>query len=366
MTGFAGDDVYRVDNAGDQVIEVIGGGTDAVEATASWAMAAGMEIETLRAANRAGTGAIDLTGNAFNNALLGNAGANTLDGGGGADVLTGYEGNDIFGVDDAGDRVVERVRGGYDTVYASVSWALGSGQEVEVLSTSSWTRTTAIDLTGNEFANRLFGNAGSNFLDGGAGADTMTGFAGNDFYNVDDLGDVVVEAAGGGYDTVYVSTSWTLSENAAVEVISAANWRGTAPLAITGNNVANQLFGNAGANTLNGGGGNDLLTGFGGADRFVFATVLSAGNVDTVTDFETGTDRIVLDRSVFSGLLTGTLSADAFRTGPVAIDADDRILYDPQSGALLFDADGAGGLDAVVFATLQGAATLTPGDVVVI
>ena len=45
--------------------------------------------------------------------------------------------------------------------------------------------------------------AGDNdILDGGLDADTMVGLAGNDTYIVDDLADVVVEAANAGTDTV--------------------------------------------------------------------------------------------------------------------------------------------------------------------
>ena len=48
-----------------------------------------------------------------------------------------------------------------------------------------------------------------------------------------------------------------------------------------------------------GGTGNDTLTGGAGADKFVFASALnSLTNVDTITDFVSGTDKLVLDDSV--------------------------------------------------------------------
>src|SRR5207253_226409 len=70
MYGYAGNDSYYVDNAGDRVMEAADGGADTVYTSVSWIMTAGQEIETLRAQ---GSTAISLTGNAFNNTLVGNS-----------------------------------------------------------------------------------------------------------------------------------------------------------------------------------------------------------------------------------------------------------------------------------------------------
>ena len=76
-------------------------------------------------------------------------------------------------------------------------------------------------------------------LDGKGGADTMTGDAGDDTYMVDDAGDRVIEAAGGGSDTVYASTSYTLAAGQSVELLR-TDLRSAARTAInlTGNEFA--------------------------------------------------------------------------------------------------------------------------------
>ena len=128
---------------------------------------------------------------------------------------------------------------------------------------------------------------------------------------------------------------------------------------INGENGADLLVGGAGADILNGGAGNDVL--FGGVDNdtFLINTALNAAtNVDTITDFNlNGIDKIHLENTgagLFNALATGALSAGALDIvgAGAAADANTRIIYDPATGALYYDADGVGGVAAVQFATL--------------
>jgi Ca2+-binding RTX toxin-like protein len=128
------------------------------------------------------TTAIDLGGNDYANHLIGNYGANYLNGGGGADLLTGLNGNDTYVIDNAGDQVEEQAGFGNDAVLTFVSWTLGVGQEVEVLSTAFQGGTGAIDLNGNNLAQTIYGNNGANVLNGGGGNDTLFGFGGADVF----------------------------------------------------------------------------------------------------------------------------------------------------------------------------------------
>jgi Ca2+-binding RTX toxin-like protein len=365
LVGFGGDDTYFVDGD-DQVREDVGGGFDYVVTTTSYALNFGAEIELLGTTDNAGTDAIDLTGNNFAQVIIGNAGMNSLRGGpGGGDVLVGFGGDDTYFVD-ADDQVREDAGGGFDYVVASSDYALNFGAEIELLGTVDNAGLGNFTLTGNNFTQIIIGNAGDNVLNGGGGgADILNGLAGNDTLFVD-ADDIVREEVGNGYDYVVVKSSYALNAGAEIELMTTTDNAGTSAFNLTGNEFANIIQGNAGANVLNGGLGADRLVGLGGADSFAFTTTLGNGNVDTLTDFAHGTDKILLDHAVFAGLSAGALGAGAFVTGSAAADGDDRIIYNSTTGALFFDADGSGSGAAVQFATLQPGLGLGAADFQVI
>ena len=86
----------------------------------------------------------------------------------------------------------------------------------------------------------------------------MQGGAGNDQYIAYDPGDVVIEAAGQGTDTVYVIADLDLAL-AAFKNVENGSLEGTGDLKLHGNDGANKLFGNFGNNIVNGRGGNDTI-----------------------------------------------------------------------------------------------------------
>ncbi|SFB15712.1 Ca2+-binding protein, RTX toxin-related [Rhizobium sp. NFR07] len=236
--------------------------------------------------------------------------------------------------------------------------ALGAESAPQTFTIALSPPASGLIVTGNNSANTLHGGAGNDVIDGGQGADTMYGYAGNDTYYVDSSKDKVVEAAGEGTDTVITTASFTLEDTVFVEIVQAS---GTSAVTLKGNASANTLIGNSAANTINGndgddildgGLGNDALTGGNGRDTFVFSTALGANNIDQIKDFKVVDDTIMLSRSVFSALSAGTLSQASFVKGSQALDASDHIIYDSNAGQLLYDADGAGGAAAVVFATI--------------
>jgi Ca2+-binding RTX toxin-like protein len=292
---------------------------------------------------------------------------------------------------------------GNDLIIASINFSLMSADHVEMIEAAAG--TASISLTGNGLNNTITGNGGANILDGqagsdlivgGTGADAMTGGFGNDTLYVDDAGDVVVEEAGQGIDTVYVNTAaYVLSAGAEVEALVAD----AGALNLTGSNSANTISGNAlsnrlwglagndqirgdlghdrlyggtGNDRLSGGVGNDQLKGESGRDVFVFDTRTNKStNVDKVYDFKSSDDSFHLDNAIFTKL--GRASAagvrfksDMFVEGTRAKDREDRIVYDKKTGNLYYDQDGTGSKAQVKIATLTNKTKLYWHDFYVI
>ena len=272
LVGGLGDDTYVVDNAGDVITEAASAGTELVQTSVTFTLGTNLENLTL-----IGASAINGTGNALNNVLVGNdavnsltgnGGNDTLDGGLGADTLAGGGGNDTYVVDNTSDVVTEASSSGIDLVQASATFTLSANVENLTL-----TGASAINGTGNGLGNTIIGNSGNNILDGLTGTDTLSGGLGNDTYVVDNIGDIVTEAAGEGVDVVQTGISYTLT--AEIEKLTLT---GTGNINGTGNVLANIIMGNSGSNILDGGTGADALTGGAGSDTYM---VDNAGDVIT-------------------------------------------------------------------------------------
>ena len=129
------------------------------------------------------------------------------------------------------------------------------------------------------------------------------------------------------------------------------------------------LSGGSGNDTLKGGDGNDLiyadwgkdvLTGGTGDDTFSFYTI---NGVDRITDFAVGHDTIDFNLDVFTAFGNeGGVDLGEFVIGKKALDGNDHVIYDDKTGALYYDADGAGGVDQVKIAKLGAHLALTHDD----
>ena len=98
-----GNDSYRVDNAGDAVIENAAEGTDTVFSATHFALPANVENLTMQSFSD-----LQAYGNALANTMVGGFGSDPFfDGSAGADLMLGGVGNDTYFVDNAGDVAIE-------------------------------------------------------------------------------------------------------------------------------------------------------------------------------------------------------------------------------------------------------------------
>lgn len=111
--GGTGDDMFYIDNAKIDVMEIDGEGYDSIRTSVSYKLADGSDVEYLQAI---GKKAIDLTGNEFTNVLVGNSAKNSLDGGNGLDILWGNGGNDTLSGGSMADIFCFKANSGADKV----------------------------------------------------------------------------------------------------------------------------------------------------------------------------------------------------------------------------------------------------------
>ncbi len=170
--------------------------------------------------------------------------------------------------------------------------------------------------------------------------------AGNDRIVAPDGGDTLV--GGAGNDTIF--------GRAGADVML-----GGLP-AISAGSGRDALFGGAGDDTLVGGSGADTLSGGAGADLFIFDTLGPSRRADVVTDFATGTDKLLFDTLVFDNLAGLPPGSEWFARGAAARELDDRLIYERATGILRYDADGTGGDLAVTIARFDPGTALNAGD----
>jgi Ca2+-binding RTX toxin-like protein len=279
-----------------------------------------------------------------------------------------------------------------DTLTASVTTTLPANVENLTL-----TGTTVADGTGNAGANVLTGNSANNILAGLDGNDTYV-FVANSLLGIDTIN----ETTTGGTDTLDftgtngpirlnlgVTTNQTVVTSNLTLKLSAIDgienvYGGNGSDRLTGNNLSNALYGNGGADSLSGGGGadslvggagDDLLGGGAGNDSFVHSTGKAFLNtdlgLDTLLDFTTTADKLVLSKATFTALTSAI--GNGFSQGTeFAIVEDDAlaggssafIVYSSNSGSLFYNQNGnASGLGTgAEFAVLFGIPTLSSGD----
>lgn len=255
-----------------------------------------------------------LSGNASSDTIFGGAGNDAINGGGGADLLVGGIGNDSYVIDNVGDRITENAGEGTDSVTASASYTMDANVENLMLLGNA-----DLTATGNDMTNTINGNLGNNVIDGGLGKDFLLGGEGND--------------------------------------------------TLIGGIGNDSLQGGDGNDVLIGGAGIDELIGGAGGDVFSFDVLGVSADRDVIKDFAHGVDRLAFSESAFAafaGTPTGDLPSTMFVAGSQAVTADQHVVWNAATGALFYDADGAGGAAQVQIAVLQAGAVVTYQDILLI
>ena len=144
LIGGIGNDIYVVDTTTDTITENANEGTDTIQSSVTYSIAAVANVENL---TLTGTAAINGIGNAANNVMTGNTGNNILNGDAGNDILTGGLGKDTL----TGGLGVDR----FD--YRTLADSVFSSFDV----ITDFNATTDNDLFFVSTARTAFSNAGS-------------------------------------------------------------------------------------------------------------------------------------------------------------------------------------------------------------
>ncbi|MDZ8260355.1 calcium-binding protein [Nostoc sp. ChiQUE01b] len=298
INGGGGDDILDVNNLSATSVNAVwftgGAGNDVLDGsgTATPLRAFGGEGND---SLTGGTGNDNLYGDTGNDLLRGGDGIDYLSGGDGNDIIVGNRGNDTFTGGYGNDRLIwnngdgsDRISGnaGYDVVEVN---GAGVGDNFRLQQDAQgraiFDRLNLVPFTLTVDSAERFeinGGGGNDILDvnnlSGTSVNAVwfTGGAGNDFLDGSGTATPLRAFGGEGNDILYGGA---------------------------GNDL---LYGDAGNDILRGGKGNDILTGGAGSDRFVFNSGFGYNSadlgVDKITDFSSYSDKIVLDKTTFTGL----------------------------------------------------------------
>jgi Ca2+-binding RTX toxin-like protein len=265
----------------------------------------------------------------------------------------------------------------YSTVSSSgINWTTPYSYSGEINASPdnrvSYSDIERFNVTGTSGADTLFGGMYKDTLIGGAGDDLFGDYS----YSSDSIN------GGTGIDTINSATFYDETENLIINnlgsTISLSNGG-----VITGVEIFNSIatgsgddrirftldrsetiYTGDGNDKINSGLGNDTISGGEGMDIF---QLMTAGNIDTIQDFNPVDDTIQLENAVFAKLTTqGVLNNDNLSIGTTANDANDYVIYNPNTGELFYDADGSGATAQVQIALLGMNPAVTNADFVVI
>lgn len=283
--------------------------------------------------------------------------------------LTGATDRDVFVINDVSASYIA------DATDNSLGVVVYSGQKYDILFGFEEIRFNDKSI----FADEIFGVTinGTNANDAIAASATVRGQP-----KPTNLADIILSRGGddriyayGGNDTIYAG-----SGNDSINGMNGKDQlhAGIGNDYVNGGDGNDRIWGDSGNDQLHGGNGNDTfyigagtdtLFGEAGADQFVFNTaVTSTSGIDQISGFQVGNDVIVLDSAVFRALdgHAGTLDDAAFVEGTFAETGARRIVYNANTGALIYDGNGSAAGGAFQIAILGKHLGLTHADFLII
>jgi trimeric autotransporter adhesin len=384
LVGTSGNDSYVIDHPLDVIHDSFNGaGVDTVLAGINYRLPAAIENLTLTGdlhINGSGNDQPNIiTGNAGNNRLSGvyslafPSTSDTLRGGAGDDTYVlsflenapGYSGFYVYHfsqVEGVYTQVIELANEGIDTVKTDFPRLTLSSNVENIVVSGFALQSIENSVTGIDVRPRYSGNTQNNMidasilysnpfgdivLDGGSGADTLIGGDANNYYVVDNLGDVIQER---GVDIAGSQTSLrdTIATPFATDLrntnLENIQLTGNQAVNAIGNERGNSLSGadNAAANVLTGGAGDDIYR-LGAGDT---AVELAGEGTDTIVfSGAPGSNRVaVFDTAAYANFEVFQLSEQT-RGSTLVGTARDDVFTGVSGGEVL---DGGAGNDRLV------------------
>lgn len=328
-----------------------------------------------------------LGGKGVDNATL-RLGNDEYHGGDGNDLLVGHQGADkLYG--DAGDDyfLITSFGGKFGAAGkqddGNKEWVAGDlidgGVGIDTLRiTGGATKAQIVKLTDANFKNMEVVEVGVNITSSNV-ENTYMQLA-NGHYTLNSAGIINVAAS-----TTAGTHTLRLGQTADFVKVDASGISSNG-LKFVGNANKNTFIGTQKNDIFIGNGGDDTLTGGTGGDAFVFGKVITQTapgdkatvaqtytdvisaltGLDTITDFVSGTDKIQLNRDLFSVFTSaGAIDATNLQQGAGAVAATEFLVFDQTSHTLFYDADGNGAGAQVAIVTLTGLNTLTAADLLI-
>ncbi len=214
----------------------------------------------------------NLIGGSGDDSLLGTAGDNTLTGGPGKDMLDGRGGRDWAVYRNSPEGVTIYLDDGGASDFINGTGGEADGDILQNIE----------NVEGSDYADILVGDRQDNSFLGRGGGDMIDGAGGRDMVDYAEAeGAVIVDLSADADEQGYLRPGGAASGDRLMSIENVA-----------GSPFSDQLTGDAGENLLIGALGADRLTGGAGGD--VFAWLRPGPEIDVVTDFLPGEDRIDL------------------------------------------------------------------------